>query len=298
VQGSLAAISDGKLPTDSNDHSIPRFTWWDRKGSHEWVQYDFRKPREVSGVQVYWFDDRPRGGGCRVPESWEVHYLAGREWKPVVGASEYGTQRDQYNQVDVPARADNGPSSGGAAPGAFLQRRVVLASAAGAAGAKTAPKHQTTGCVAESNGSSPASGATRPATNTCSSVSTQRWLGATRPTIRCGPNCTWTPPVLRRAARLAPHRDMLQRVVFAKHFLMGGSHYAYTEGQSDAQHERHFRPGSALCMMHLDGLFATVSNLIEDSHGVIRDPDVSYEGDRVLFAWKNRIKSTITTCTN
>ncbi|MCL4203056.1 MAG: hypothetical protein KJ000_11190 [Pirellulaceae bacterium] len=95
--------------------------------------------------------------------------------------------------------------------------------------------------------------------------------------------------VLRRAARLAPHRDMLRRVIFAKHFLMGGSHYAYTEGQSDAQRERHFRPGSSLCMMELDGLFATVHHLIEDSGGVIRDPDVSYDGHRILFAWKKSL---------
>lgn len=92
--------------------------------------------------------------------------------------------------------------------------------------------------------------------------------------------------VLRRAARLRPHRDVLQQVVFTKHFLMGGSHYAYTEGQSDAQHERHFRPGSALCLLHLDGLFASVEHLIDDPHGVIRDPDVHYDGDRILFAWK------------
>ncbi len=92
--------------------------------------------------------------------------------------------------------------------------------------------------------------------------------------------------VMRRAARLGPHRDVLQRVVFAKHFLMGGSHYAYTEGQSDAQHERHFHPGSALCLLNLDGVFASIEYLIDDPHGVIRDPDVHYDGDRILFAWK------------
>ncbi len=90
----------------------------------------------------------------------------------------------------------------------------------------------------------------------------------------------------RRAARLAPHRDMLRRVVFAKHFNMGASHYAYTEGQSDAQHERHFHPGSALCIMELDGLFASVRTLIDDPHGVVRNPDVSYDGARILFSRK------------
>ena len=34
--------------------------------------------------------------------------------------------------------------------------------------------------------------------------------------------------------------DGTPRLVFTKHYNMGGSHYAYTEGQSDAQRERHF----------------------------------------------------------
>ena len=29
-----------------------------------------------------------------------------------------------------------------------------------------------------------------------------------------------------------------------------------------------------------------IRTLLDDSSGVIRDPDVSYAGDRVLFAWK------------
>jgi len=90
----------------------------------------------------------------------------------------------------------------------------------------------------------------------------------------------------RRAARLAPYRSSLRRVVFTKHYDLGGSHYAYTEGQSDAQAERHFRPGSALCLLEMDGLFGRVRTLIDDPDGVIRDPDVSYDGRRVLFAWK------------
>jgi hypothetical protein len=91
---------------------------------------------------------------------------------------------------------------------------------------------------------------------------------------------------VRRAVRLGPYREALRQVVFAKHFNMGGSHYAYTEGQSDAQHERHFYPGSALCLLELDGPFPKIRTLIDDPDGVIRNPDVSYDGSRILFAWK------------
>lgn len=90
----------------------------------------------------------------------------------------------------------------------------------------------------------------------------------------------------RREARFRPHREKLRRIVFTKHYDLGGSHYAYTEGQSDAQAERHFQPGTALCVLEMDGIYPTVRTLVDDPKGVIRDPDVSYDGRRILFAWK------------
>ncbi len=93
----------------------------------------------------------------------------------------------------------------------------------------------------------------------------------------------------RRATRL---RNLLQkapRIIFTKHFDLGGSHYAYTEGQSDAQAERHFQPGSSLCLLVLDGVFGSTRTLLCDRGGVIRDPDVSHDARRVLFAWKKSL---------
>jgi hypothetical protein len=111
----------------------------------------------------------------------------------------------------------------------------------------------------------------------------------------------------RRAQRLA---GVPRRVVFVKHFNLTGSHYAYTEGLSDAQHERTFKAGAALCVLEFrpvgraldarrgddSGLRRAealqvetepvVETLLDDPKGVIRDPDVSYDGKRVLFAWK------------
>lgn len=91
---------------------------------------------------------------------------------------------------------------------------------------------------------------------------------------------------LRREARLKNALAKWRRFVFARHFNMGGSHYAYTEGQSDAQNERHFRPGAALCVLEMDGNYGSIKTLLEDANGVIRNPDVSWDGKRILFAWK------------
>jgi hypothetical protein len=91
-----AALNDGILPKSSGDPSIPRFTWWDHRGTEEWVQYDFEKPRKLSGVEVYWFDDTGKGQ-CRVPESWKVMVKSGDGWKDVSGASAYGVEKDKFN---------------------------------------------------------------------------------------------------------------------------------------------------------------------------------------------------------
>jgi hypothetical protein len=96
----LDALSDGLLPKNSDDHAIPRFTWWDHKGTAEWVAYQFAKPQSLAWADVYWFDDTG-GGGCRVPKSWQLMYKDGGEWKPVAlaaGAS-YGTAKDAFNKV-------------------------------------------------------------------------------------------------------------------------------------------------------------------------------------------------------
>jgi hypothetical protein len=94
----VEAMLEDPEPKNSNDHSIPRFTWWDHRGSAEWVQYDFGKPRKVAAVAVYWFDDTGLGS-CRVPASWRVLYKEGDEWKQAEDPSECGVKPDTYNRV-------------------------------------------------------------------------------------------------------------------------------------------------------------------------------------------------------
>ncbi|MBT3375433.1 MAG: hypothetical protein HN742_14575 [Lentisphaerae bacterium] len=94
---SATAMCDGVIPKNSDDHSIRRHTWWSRKGGAEWAQLTFPKPKAFSVLQVYWFDDRPRGGRCRVPESWRLMYLDGDAWREVRNASVYGVERDTFN---------------------------------------------------------------------------------------------------------------------------------------------------------------------------------------------------------
>jgi len=97
---SVQALNDGVLPGSSDDHNIPRFTWWDHRGTREWVAYEFKKPRTLSGAEIYWFDDTGRGS-CRVPESWRLLWRDGTSWRPVKVTSTpgYGVERDRFNRI-------------------------------------------------------------------------------------------------------------------------------------------------------------------------------------------------------
>jgi len=99
---SLAALLDEEEPKSSDDHSLPRHTFWDHQGTREWLELRFDEPREVKGASVYWFDDTGRGQ-CRLPEAWSLSYLDGDAWKPVTlaGGSKYGVERDVENRVGL-----------------------------------------------------------------------------------------------------------------------------------------------------------------------------------------------------
>ncbi|MBU0616292.1 MAG: glycoside hydrolase family 127 protein [Planctomycetes bacterium] len=99
TRDTLLALHDRKEPADSNGRDNPRFTWWPRCGSAEWVQYDFDAPRAVSFVEVYWFDDSQARGHCRTPASWKLSYRDGDAWRDVPDPSDFGVELDRFNRV-------------------------------------------------------------------------------------------------------------------------------------------------------------------------------------------------------
>lgn len=100
VADSISALNDGILPSDSTDQRLPRFTWWPRKGTREWVQYDFGAPRKLSWSAVYWYDDKPIGGGCWQAKSWRLFWWDGQDWQPVENTTPYKATRDEFNRVE------------------------------------------------------------------------------------------------------------------------------------------------------------------------------------------------------
>lgn len=96
---SLTAITDGLVPADENDRTIPYYHWWPKEGTTEWIVYEFPEKTEISSSTVYWYDDAP-WGSCRLPRSWKVYYKneAG-EWTPVSEADAYPVSKGNPNTV-------------------------------------------------------------------------------------------------------------------------------------------------------------------------------------------------------
>lgn len=97
-RGDARALNDQREPSSSGDHTHPFQHFWPNKGSTEWVQYTFDPPREVSRVEVYWFDDTGRGE-CRLPSSWRLLHRKDGSWVEVDQPDDYGCEGDRYNRT-------------------------------------------------------------------------------------------------------------------------------------------------------------------------------------------------------
>ncbi len=103
---SVLAVVDGLEPRNSNDHSIPRMTWWPRKGTEQWLTVRLNQPQQIHAVEVYWFDDTGIGH-CRVPASWQVDWLDDGQWKPVAAKGEPTVAKDRYDSLQFdPVRTE------------------------------------------------------------------------------------------------------------------------------------------------------------------------------------------------
>jgi len=93
-----------------------------------------------------------------------------------------------------------------------------------------------------------------------------------------------------RRQRLAPYLDRIRTIVFAKNYGLlsnySGSLPFNTCGLS-FEGLKEWGPGAELCLLKInEDLFGGETVLLKDPDGCIRDPKVSFDGKRILFAWK------------
>ncbi len=94
----------------------------------------------------------------------------------------------------------------------------------------------------------------------------------------------------RRETRLEGLRSIYPKIVFLKNFELGNAPRGPLALSDGPYKGTPFSPGASICTLDLTGAAGKVSTLLSDPSGMIRDLDVSYDGERILFSWK---KSTV-----
>lgn len=94
----VKAMIDGRLPKNSFDASIPRWTSWPQRGEMQTLEFELARPIELRTVEVYWYDDH---GGVQTPSRWELEVQRDGQWRPfpLYNTDFYGVAPDQFNVV-------------------------------------------------------------------------------------------------------------------------------------------------------------------------------------------------------
>lgn len=94
----------------------------------------------------------------------------------------------------------------------------------------------------------------------------------------------------RRIKRLEAFTADKPEIVFTKYRTLRPSFFAYTEGVSDARAECNYIAGGALVKLKMNGIWAEVETMLADEEGVVRDPNLHFDGRHLLFSWKKSRK--------
>lgn len=98
-------VKDPKLAADQEEPASSSdagsfYDWLPKRGTREWIQYDFARPAKISSVDVYWFQEAGNGI-IQTPASWRLLYKDGADWKPVETSGSYETLPDRYNHIAI-----------------------------------------------------------------------------------------------------------------------------------------------------------------------------------------------------
>jgi len=100
----------------------------------------------------------------------------------------------------------------------------------------------------------------------------------------------------RRTARMKPYSDYLKSIMFTKHHNFGGFMVGYHDNAEANYSDLEWADSSALCVLNMKNYYSTHEYLYKkngiDDSGVVRDPCISFDGKKVLFAISGTKKGT------
>ncbi|HEY4378827.1 MAG TPA: DUF5695 domain-containing protein, partial [Acidobacteriaceae bacterium] len=95
-------------PTTSGDIGATRFAWTAKRGTTEWVEYDFEQPQSIHSAEVFWAADAGRRINTKLPAAWKVQYKTADGWAEVQQAKQTTITADTFNQTTFQAVTTSG----------------------------------------------------------------------------------------------------------------------------------------------------------------------------------------------
>ncbi|MBN2036690.1 MAG: hypothetical protein JW768_08125 [Chitinispirillaceae bacterium] len=104
---------------------------------------------------------------------------------------------------------------------------------------------------------------------------------------------------LRRVARMEPYAPQLQKVLYARHYDLGGAIIGFIEDVSDNYSSpvqgakfnfpamstgSNWTRGGALLLLEMGDYYGSSRTLVSETNGVIRDPCINYSATKVAYA--------------
>lgn len=99
--------------------------------------------------------------------------------------------------------------------------------------------------------------------------------------------CHW-----RRVSRMKPYAAELENIMFAKHHNFGGILVGYHDNSDAGNADQDWTAKGALCVLNMKTYYSTFTELLTKTDCVVRDPCVSFDGKKVLFAMSGKSKGT------
>ena len=100
-EAEVGSLLDANEPSSSSDYRISRLSFHPKRGSTEWVQYEFPAATRIENIGVYWFDEAQAGAYVRnerkeiLPRSWKLLIWKDDQWQAAkTTQDQLGVERD------------------------------------------------------------------------------------------------------------------------------------------------------------------------------------------------------------
>jgi hypothetical protein len=97
---------------------------------------------------------------------------------------------------------------------------------------------------------------------------------------------------LRRVSKMQRHETDLENIMFARHHNFGGIDIGYHDNSDPQNSDSEWESKGALCVLTMKNYYSKFTELLTKTDAVVRDPCISFNGKKVLFAISGKGKGT------